>query len=106
RGGAMELGAVLPSWSTLPFLGILLSIALFPLVAPHAWHRHYPKVALAWGLLLAVPFVWVYGATAVHEILHALLAHYLPFIILLPALFTIRGGLQAPGALLRTPSVD
>ena len=64
----MDLGAVLPAWSALPFLGILLSIALFPLVAAHLWHRHYPKVALAWGLLLMVPFVWVYGHTAVHEI--------------------------------------
>src|SRR5882672_9826659 len=102
----MELGAVLPAWSTLPFLGILLSIALFPLVAPHTWHRHYPKVALAWGLLLVVPFGWAYGRTAAHEILHALIADYLPFIILLAALFTIGGGIYVRGALRGTPWVN
>jgi Na+/H+ antiporter NhaD/arsenite permease-like protein len=102
----MDLGAVLPAWSALPFLGILLSIALFPLVAAHAWHRHYPKVALAWGLLLMVPFVWVYGHTAVHEILHTLIADYLPFIILLSALFTIGGGIYVRGALRGTPWVN
>ena len=102
----MDLGAVLPAWSTLPFVGILLSIALFPLVAPHTWHRHYPKVALAWGLLLAVPFGWVYGPMAVHEVLHALIADYLPFIILLAALFTIGGGIFVRGAFRGTPWVN
>jgi Na+/H+ antiporter NhaD/arsenite permease-like protein len=102
----MELGVALPAWSTLPFLGILLSIALFPLVAPHTWHRHYPKVSLAWGLLLVVPFVWVYGHNAVHEILHTVIADYLPFIILLAALFTIGGGIYLRGALRGTPWVN
>jgi Na+/H+ antiporter NhaD/arsenite permease-like protein len=101
-----ELGAVLPAWSTLPFVGILLSIALFPLAAPHVWHHHYPKVALAWGLLLAVPFVWVYRGPAVHEILHTAIADYIPFIILLAALFTIGGGIYIRGALQGTPWVN
>ncbi|HEX3529483.1 MAG TPA: sodium:proton antiporter [Thermoanaerobaculia bacterium] len=102
----MELGALLPAWSILPFLGILLSIALFPLVAPHTWHRHYPKVSLAWGLLLIVPFVWVYGHEAVQSILHTAVADYLPFIILLAALFTIGGGIYLRGALRGTPWVN
>jgi len=101
-----DLGAVLPAWSAIPFLGILLSIALFPLAAPHLWHHHYPKVALAWGALLIVPFVWVYGRVAVHEILHVAIADYLPFIILLSALFTIGGGIYVRGALRGTPWVN
>jgi Na+/H+ antiporter NhaD/arsenite permease-like protein len=101
-----DLGAVLPAWSAIPFLGVLLSIALFPLVAPHAWHQHYPKVALAWGALLIVPFVWVYGGVAVHEILHVAIVDYLPFIILLSALFTIGGGIYIRGALCGTPWVN
>ncbi|MDX1388053.1 MAG: sodium:proton antiporter, partial [Acidobacteriota bacterium] len=40
--GHGSIGEVLPLWSVIPFVGILLSIALFPLVAPHFWHRHYP----------------------------------------------------------------
>ena len=80
---AVDLGPVLPWWSGLPFAGILLSIALFPLLAPQFWHHNYPKVALVWGLLLTVPFVWIYRSDAVHEILHVLIADYLPFLILL-----------------------
>jgi Na+/H+ antiporter NhaD/arsenite permease-like protein len=102
----MELGAALPAWSVLPFVGILLSIALVPLAAPHVWHHHYPKVALVWGLLLAVPFVWVYRGAAVHEILHVGIADYLPFIILLSTLFTIGGGIYVRGALRGTPWVN
>jgi Na+/H+ antiporter NhaD/arsenite permease-like protein len=101
-----ELGALLPAWSALPFLGILLSIALFPLAAPHVWHRHYPKVSLAWGLLLVVPFVWVYGRAAVHEILHVAIVDYVPFLILIATLFTIAGGIYVRGALLGTPLVN
>jgi Na+/H+ antiporter NhaD/arsenite permease-like protein len=101
-----DLGAVLPAWSILPFLGILLSIAIFPLAAPHVWHRHYPKVALAWGLLLIGPFVWVFRGEALHEILHTAIADYLPFIILLSALFTISGGIFVRGTFLGTPWVN
>jgi len=52
----IALGQRLPLWSVLPFAGILLSIALFPLAAPKMWHRHYPKVIAAWALAFALPF--------------------------------------------------
>lgn len=104
--GSPALGTILPAWSALPFAGILLSIALFPLVAPHVWHHHYPKVALGWGLLLVVPFVWSYGGAAVHEILHMALLDYVPFIILLAALFTIGGGIYIRGAFRGSPRVN
>ncbi len=100
---AGHLGAALPAWSALPFAGILLSIALFPLAAPHAWHRHYPKVALGWAAALAVPFVAVYRAEAVREILHTAVAEYVPFVVLLGALFTIAGGIYVRGTLGGTP---
>lgn len=100
---AHPLGAALPAWSALPFAGILLSIALFPLAAPHVWHRHYPKVALGWALILAVPFVAAYRADAVGEILHTAVAEYAPFVILLGALFTIGGGIYVRGTLGGTP---
>jgi Na+/H+ antiporter NhaD/arsenite permease-like protein len=100
------LGTVLPAWSALPFAGILLSIALFPLFAPRFWHHHYPKVSLAWGLLLVVPFVWVYRGEALHEILHMALLDYIPFIILLAALFTIGGGIYIRGSFRGSPWVN
>jgi Na+/H+ antiporter NhaD/arsenite permease-like protein len=101
-----ELGTVLPAWSVVPFAGILLSIALFPLLAPRFWHHHYPKVALFWGLVLVIPFVLVYGGEALYEIAHVAVVDYIPFIILLGALFTIGGGIYIRGSLRGTPLVN
>ena len=104
--GHEALGEVLPLWSTIPFAGILLSIAIFPLVAPHFWHRHYPKIAAAWALALAVPFVGAYGGRALHEIAHIYVIDYVPFLILLFGLFTVSGGLVLRGSLRGTPAVN
>lgn len=105
-GSAAELGTVLPAWSALPFVGILLSIALFPLLAPRFWHHHYPKVALAWGLGLAIPFVVAYGRPATYSLAHMAIVDYVPFIILIGALFTIGGGIFVRGSLRGSPLVN
>ena len=42
----------------LPFVGILLSIAIFPLVAEHFWHHNFGKISLFWALLLIIPFTF------------------------------------------------
>ncbi|HHQ49293.1 MAG TPA: hypothetical protein ENK19_10490, partial [Acidobacteria bacterium] len=89
EGGGVELGTLLPLWSVIPFAGILLSIAIFPLVADEFWHHHYPKVSAFWALLFAIPFVLKYKGPAMHEILHIYILDYIPFIILLWALFTV-----------------
>jgi Na+/H+ antiporter NhaD/arsenite permease-like protein len=104
--GSPELGTVLPAWSAVPFAGILLSIALFPLFAPRFWHHNYHKVALFWGLALVIPFVLAYGGRAAFEIAHVAVVDYIPFIILLGALFTIGGGIYIRGALRGTPLVN
>ncbi len=101
--GGVHLGELLPVWSGLPFVGILLSIALFPLFAPHFWHHHFGKVSAFWALLFAVPFAIAYGEPALHEILHIYLIDYLPFIILLWALFTVAGGLLVEGDIVGKP---
>src|SRR4030095_2382338 len=54
---ALETPTSVPLWAAAPFALLLLSIALGPLVAKHAWHRHYPKVALALGGLVAGAYV-------------------------------------------------
>ncbi len=100
------IGDSLPLWSILPFAGILLSIALFPLLAPHFWHRHYPKVSFAWALVFALPFLAVYRGDAVHELLHIGLIDYVPFIILLWGLFAVSGGILLRGSLAGTPRVN
>lgn len=104
--GPAPLGTVLPLWSTLPFAGILLSIALFPLLAPHFWHRHYPKVSAFWALAFAVPFLVAYRGRAVDEILHIYAIDYVPFIVLLWALFTVSGGIYLGGTLRASPATN
>lgn len=97
------LGTELPLWSVIPFVGILLSIAVFPLLAPHFWHHHFGKVSAFWALLFAIPFVIAYGGDAMYEILHIYILDYIPFIILLWALFTAAGGIYVQGAPVGTP---
>jgi len=100
------LGYVLPIWSIIPFIGILLSIALCPLLTPHFWHDHFGKVSAFWAILFAVPAVYVYHETAVIPILHIYIIDYIPFIILLWGLFTISGGIVVTGKLRGTPVMN
>ncbi|WP_370540347.1 sodium:proton antiporter [Acidovorax sp. ACV01] len=90
-----------------PFAGILLSIALMPLMAPIFWHHHFGKVAAAWGLVFLVPFAITFGAgVAGASLVHALVAEYVPFVILLTALFTVAGGIFIRGNLHGSPGLN
>ncbi len=99
-------GLVSALWG-LPFAGLLLSIALCPLLAPALWHHHFGKLTAAWSLAFLLPFAAVFGAdAAAHSLLHALLAEYLPFIILLTALYTVAGGIYIRGNLHGSPGLN
>ena len=104
--GHVNLGEALPLWSCLPFGGMLLSIALLPLLAPGLWHHHFGKISFLWAASLALPFLWAYRGTALHEIVHILMADYMPFIILLWSLYTVSGGILLSGTLRGTPVVN
>ena len=106
EAGGHDIGRELPVWTATPFAGILLSIALFPLLAPHFWHRHFGKVSAFWALTFALPFLFFFRETALHEILHIMLIDYIPFIILLWGLFTIAGGIAVSGSLRGTPPMN
>ncbi|MCA3390005.1 MAG: sodium:proton antiporter [Roseomonas sp.] len=91
----------------LPFAGLLLSIALMPLLAGHLWHHHYGKIAAGWALLLVLPFAVAYGPeVAVSEVWHILLQEYIPFIALLLALYVTGGGVLLKGTLIGTPATN
>lgn len=107
-GHAAELdGASLsPLWG-LPFAGILLSIALWPLLGPRFWHHHYGKIAAGWGLLFLLPFAFMFGAhAAAVSTVHALLAEYIPFIALITTLYIVAGGICVRGNLHGTPGLN
>ena len=98
-----RLGVV---WA-IPFAGILLSIALMPLVVPQFWHHHFGKVSAAWTLAFFLPFAYVFGVGAAGaNLVHALLAEYIPFIILLTALYTVAGGIYIRGNLHGSPALN
>jgi Na+/H+ antiporter NhaD/arsenite permease-like protein len=85
------------AWA-LPFAGLLLSIALWPLLAPAFWHHHYGKITAGWALAFLLPFALIHGpALAGQGLVHALLAEYIPFIILLTTLYTVAGGIYIRG---------
>jgi Na+/H+ antiporter NhaD/arsenite permease-like protein len=95
-----------PAWG-LPFAGILLSIALMPLLAPAFWHHHFGKVSAGWALAFLAPFALLFGLeTAGSALLHVMLEEYLPFVILLTALFTVAGGIYIRGNLHGSPALN
>ena len=100
-------GAKLPIWSIIPFVGILLSIAIFPLVLDsHFLVHHGGKMSLIWALAFAIPYLIAFQGEAFYDILHIYLIDYIPFIILLWGLFTVAGGILVRGTLRGTPLVN
>jgi Na+/H+ antiporter NhaD/arsenite permease-like protein len=101
-----NLGKILPLWSCIPFACMLLSIALCPLVMPELWHHHFGKISALWAASLGIPFLIAFKGDALYEILHIVLADYVPFIILLWSLYTVSGGILLRGTLRGTPVVN
>jgi len=100
-------GSTLSFWWVLPFAGLLLSVAAVPQLSPHFWHKHFGKVTAAWALLFLLPFSATYGvALAAGEVLHTALLEYLPFVILLFALFVISGGIRVRSNMVGTPAIN
>ena len=110
HGGVPHLDGSIENLSIfwiIPFVGILLSIAMFPLVAPNFWHHNFGKISAFWVVSFIVPFLIKEGFNVtLYEILHVGLLEYIPFIILLLSLFTISGGVQLTGSLVGTPFLN
>ncbi|WP_107879454.1 sodium:proton antiporter [Neisseria animaloris] len=93
-------GASLSVLWGIPFLLILLSIATGPLFMPRFWHHHFGKITAFWTIVFLIPFVAVFGLNAgIQTVAHALVEEYIPFILLLLALYTISGGILVWGNL-------
>jgi Na+/H+ antiporter NhaD/arsenite permease-like protein len=107
-GMAAELdGRALGLAWALPFCGMLLSIALFPLLAPHAWEHHQGKVAAFWAALVLVPMALLHGpGAALDALAHTAFLEYVPFILLLLALFTVAGGIVIRGNIHGAPGTN
>ena len=100
-------GATMQLTWTIPFIGMLFSIALFPLIMPHFWHHNFGKVSALWAIVFLIPFTISYGfSLALYEVLHVFFLEYIPFIVLLFSLYTVAGGIRLKGTLVGTPSVN
>ena len=96
----MDIGQSLPIWSIIPFVGMLLSIAIFPLVRGEWWEKHELRVAVFWSLIFLIPFIIAYGFGVTGEQLaETVLGDYVPFIVLLLGLFVVAGGIHVRGTI-------
>lgn len=100
-------GATLPAAWGLPFALMLLSIALFPMFAASFWHHQFGKISAFWALAFLLPFAATHGVAATYPLfVHALIDEYVPFIVLLGALYTIAGGICIYGNLRASPRTN
>ena len=101
------LGDQLPLWSMIPFAGMLLSIAIFPMVKPHWGEKNMLWVALFWSFVFLVPFVFAYGMDeTIYQLIHTVVLDYVPFLLLLFALYAVAGGIVLKGSLVGTPKLN
>jgi Na+/H+ antiporter NhaD/arsenite permease-like protein len=95
-----------PLWA-LPFFGILLSIAIFPIVAHHFWEAHQGKISAFWSVLLLAPLMMFSGTEAtLQALIHTAFFDYIPFILMLLALFTTAGGIVVRGNIHGAPQTN
>jgi Na+/H+ antiporter NhaD/arsenite permease-like protein len=99
------LGAQLPLATALPFVALLLVIALAPLAVPRWWHHNANKALVAF--LISIPVLVYLGRTEIGRQLLLEKAHeYIGFIVVIGALFMITGGIHIEGSLAGTPLVN
>ena len=106
-GGHTSLGSELGVWTVLPFVALLLCIAVLPLAKPHWWEHNKNKgiVAAALAGPLAAYLALSWGADGRGELWHAA-KEYVSFICLLGSLYVISGGVFVRGSLDGTPLLN
>ena len=103
----MDLGNSISLLFCIPFLGMLLSIAVFPLVKPAWWERNQKYAVIAWSLLFLIPFAIRYGFGVMGEqLLEVIVGDYFTFIVLLFGLFCVAGNITIEGELSGSPKVN
>lgn len=81
---AAGAAAQTPLWLCIPFAGLLLCIAVLPLVKAEWWEAHQPHAVVFWSLLFLIPFAVKYGVPkATETTLECIINDYLTFIVLL-----------------------
>ena len=100
----------IPFWILLPFVAMLLCIAIAPLVAEKEWEKNLNKFAVSM-VLGSVVAIWMVANNNAeneftHKLVHQMVFDYVPFILLLTALFVVTGGIHVKGDIQATPKVN
>ena len=96
-----------PGWLCIPFVGLLLSVALFPILKPDWWDKHEPHAVIFWSLLVIVLFTAKFGVGKSAEmVLDCIFNDYLTFIVLLFGLYCVSGNITFAGDLAGSPGVN
>src|SRR5881392_1648450 len=96
-------GTELPLVTALPFVALLLVIALAPLAVPGWWHHNRNKALVS--LAISAPILLYLGTTA-PALLNEKFHEYQSFIVVIAALYVIAGGIHIEGSLAGTPLVN
>jgi Na+/H+ antiporter NhaD/arsenite permease-like protein len=101
----MEHTHDVPIYALIPFILMLGSIAVLPLVAHKFWHQNKNKLIVSLGL--GIPTViWLLFSGMLIPLEHAILYDYVPFIILIGSLFVISGGIFVGGDIDADPKTN
>ena len=100
----------IPFWILLPFVAMLLCIAIAPLIAEKEWEKNLNKFAVSM-VLGSVVAIWMVANNNAeneftHKLVHQMVFDYVPFILLLTALFVVTGGIHVKGDIQATPKVN
>ncbi len=91
----------------IPFAGLLLCIAVMPLIKPEWWEKNQALAVILWSLLFIIPSVVLNGAGETTEtVLDCIVNDYLTFIVLLFGLFCVSGNITLEGNLAGSPGVN
>lgn len=82
----------------LPFIGVLLSFAILPGLAPRFWHRRMARIIAFWVVVAFAQTAAMAGAaSAFAGFWQNIVAEFAPFIVLLLALYALGGGILISG---------
>ena len=102
-----EAAGMVPLALCIPFAGLLLCIAVLPLVRAEWWEKHQIHAVAFWSLLFIIPFAVMYGSgMALETVLECLVGDYLTFIVLLFGLFCVSGNIAMEGDLAGSPRIN
>ncbi len=100
-----EILHAIPLWALIPFIMMLLTIAVGPLLFHHWWEKNNNKLLVS--LVLGIPTaVWLIAEQHSHDLIHQVVFDYIPFIILLGSLFVITGGIHLKGDIEAKPKIN